>query len=108
MSNINLQQSLDEFTQLQEKIKKEQDMALSLDSGLTSPFPSFSGPAASQQTYNLPQAVPSYPDSSSVKIEPLDFQKERQPATLRRVLEPTSQAVSAGRQLQNKMGPEAF
>ena len=74
MSNINLQQSLDEFTQLQEKIKKEQDMALSLDSGLTSPFPSFSGPpAASQQTYNLPQAVPSYPDSSSVKIEPLDF-----------------------------------
>ena len=73
MSNINLQQSLDEFTQLQEKIKKEQDMALSLDSGLSSPFPSFSGQPASQQTYNLPQAVPSYPDSSSVKIEPLDF-----------------------------------
>ena len=73
MSNINLQQSLDEFTQLQEKIKKEQDMALSLDSGLTSPFPpSF---PAGQQTYNLPQSVPAYPDSSSsgVKIEPLDF-----------------------------------
>merc|ERR1719430_366023 len=75
MSNINLQQSLDEFTQLQEKIKKEQDMALSLDSGLTSPFPPFSGPPAGQQTYNLPQSVPNYPDSSSsgVKIEPLDF-----------------------------------
>ena len=75
MSNINLQQSLDEFTQLQEKIKKEQDMALSLDSGLTSPFPPFSGSPAGQQTYNLPQSVPSFPDSSSlgVKIEPLDF-----------------------------------
>ena len=75
MSNINLQQSLDEFTQLQEKIKKEQDMALSLDSGLTSPFPPFSGSPAGQQTYNLPQSVPTFPDSSSlgVKIEPLDF-----------------------------------
>ena len=75
MSNINLQQSLDEFTQLQEKIKKEQDMALSLDSGLTSPFSPFSGPPVGQQTYNLPQSVPTYPDSSStgVKIEPLDF-----------------------------------
>ena len=85
MSNINLQQSLDEFTQLQEKIKKEQDMALSLDSGLTSPFPPFSGPPAGQQSYTLPQSVPSYPESltSGVKMEPMDFlpRNHRQPAT---------------------------
>merc|ERR1719278_1270152 len=55
MSNINLQQSLDEFTQLQEKIKKEQDMVLSLDSGLTSPFPAF--PGASSQPYPSPLAA---------------------------------------------------
>jgi len=74
MSNINLQQSLDEFTQLQEKIKKEQDMALSLDTGLSAPFPAF--PGASSQPYPSPLAAPTFPEAPApgVKLEPLDFQ----------------------------------
>jgi hypothetical protein len=47
MSNINLEASLFEFTQLQDKIKKEQEMALSLASGHTSHFPAFTGPTVS-------------------------------------------------------------
>ena len=72
MSNINLQESLLEFTQLQDRIKKDQDLALSLDSGLSSTFP---GPPTSQ-AFELSHSAPAYPDSSSsagVKLEPLDF-----------------------------------
>ena len=79
MSNINLQQSLDEFTQLQEKIKKEQDMALSLDTGLSAPFSTF--PGASSQPYPSPLAAPAYPEApSAVKLEPLDFQPPKTPS----------------------------
>ena len=72
MSNINLQESLLEFTQLQDRIKKDQDLALSLDSGLSSTFP---GPL-NPQAFELGHSAPAYPDSSSsagVKLEPLDF-----------------------------------
>jgi len=71
MSHVNLQESLLEFTQLQDRIKKEQDMALSLDSGLTSPFP-YPGP---NQSYQVIHTASTYPDSSSdvVKMEPLEF-----------------------------------
>lgn len=71
MSTVNLQESLLEFTQLQDRIKKEQEQALSLDSGLNSPFP-YAAPSA--QPYTLPSTVPIYPDSSSdIKMEPLEF-----------------------------------
>jgi len=101
MSNINLQESLLEFTQLQDKIKKEQDLlldspctSLSLDSSLsgpssfaplTSPHP-YSLPSPSLGYHTVPSSAPSHsfqplsPDSSScnpqvgqVKLEPLDF-----------------------------------
>lgn len=96
MSNINLQESLLEFTQLQDKIKKEQDLLLdsnlSLDSGLAGPstYPPLPSPIPQHtvQSYQLPSpayhTVPTSgasqtfqslsPDSSSsVKMEPLDF-----------------------------------
>ena len=76
MSSINLQESLLEFTQLQDRIKSEQDLALSLDSGLSSPYPPIL-----PQSYPSPQP-PAYPDSSStgqVKSEPLDFLDVRSP-----------------------------
>ena len=60
-----------EFTQLQDQIKKDQDLALSLDSGLSTTFP---GPPTSQ-AFELSHSAAAYPDFSSagVKLEPLDF-----------------------------------
>jgi len=86
MSSINLQESLLEFTQLQDKIKQEQDLlldsnsgALSLETGLAGPssFPMsmpahrFSMSSESGQTY--PLSPDSTQQSQDVKLEPLDF-----------------------------------
>jgi len=81
VSNINLQESLLEFTQLQDKIKKEQDLLLdssSLEPASLNPSFPLSLPS---QTYSMPSdsghAFPLSPDSTqqsqSVKLEPLDF-----------------------------------
>ena len=85
MSSINLQESLLEFTQLQDKIKQEQDFlldsnsgALSLDSGLAGPsFPMSMPSHRFSMSSESGQAFPLSPDSTQhsqdVKLEPLDF-----------------------------------
>lgn len=85
MSSINLQESLLEFTQLQDKIKQEQDFlldsnsgALSLDSGLAGPsFPMSMPSHRFSMSSESGQAYPLSPDSTQhsqdVKLEPLDF-----------------------------------
>jgi len=85
MSSINLQESLLEFTQLQDKIKQEQDFlldsnsgALSLDTGLAGPsFPMSMPPHRFSMSSEGGQSFPLSPDSTQqsqdVKMEPLDF-----------------------------------
>lgn len=85
MSSINLQESLLEFTQLQDKIKQEQDFlldsnsgALSLDTGLAGPsfpmsMPSHRYSMSSEGGQTYPLSPDSTHQSQDVKLEPLDF-----------------------------------
>jgi len=86
MSSINLQESLLEFTQLQDKIKQEQDLlldsnsgAISLETGLAGPasfpmsMPSHRYSMSSESGHAYPMSPDSTHHSREVKLEPLDF-----------------------------------
>ena len=93
--SINLQENLLEFTQLQDRIKLEQDMLLDSSSlPLTLPGPSTSGqyPPPGQHRWSVSSETPLSPDTTqdNVKAEPMDSQGPTTNVLLKQCLSDTS------------------